>query len=960
MSKKLMLVGTVLVAALGLALPASAELIGYWNFDEGSGEIAIDQSGNGNDGILENGVEWTDGQSGYAVQFDGTDDCVNLGNAGNLSITDDFSFSMWVKISEYPTSWRNMLSKLVDDQHVEYNFRYKTATEGQFYYGTGSAAIVCMWNPTEDLPLNTWTHIAGVRKSMTHVKVYFNGVEKRSLNVTTQAISTSANVTIGRQSNNTFYFTGAIDEVALFSHAMEEAEVLSAMSGLGNKELASKPNPTDEAVDVPRDVELGWVAGEFAATHDVYLGTSFDAVAGASRGDPMDVLLSQGQTDTSYVSDELLEIGQTYYWRIDEVNAAPDNGIFEGEVWSFTVEPMSYPIENMTVTTNATYGDTAAPENTINGSGLDADDLHSDLSTDMFLGTPPEGEPVWLLYEFDGVYKLYDLLVWNYNAQFEAFLGFSVQNMTVEYSVDGVEWTVLGDVEVPQGSGAPGHALDATVDFAGVAARYVRLTLNANYGTREDLGLAEIRFSYIPVQARTPEPADNATDVSVETDLTWRAGRDAVSHEIYLGTDPDALTLADTVSTSRYVPDELALGTTYYWQINEVQDTEAWASDIWSFATEDYLVIDDFESYNDEDNVIYETWLDGWVNGTASIVGYFEAPFAEQTVVHGGRQSMPLQYDNSISPYYSEAEKDLGGLALDASGATALRLFVAGQAPPYVASDSTIAMSAIGTDIWGAADQFRYAYMSLSGDGAIVARVDGIYRSNEWVKGGVMIRESTEPGAPFAAVYLTGDYGVRYQARLESDVDAVSDSSVITDEQVAMRAPVWVKIERVGNDFNGYYSADGETWTTLVWSPQTIAMGSDVTIGIALTSHDAAISTGGSFSGIATTGGASGAWQMAEIGVAQPTDAGNDIEPLYVALEDSTGKVAVVTNPNPAAVANPAWQEWLIPYSELTGINLSNVSTMYIGVGDRNNPTSGGAGTVFIDDVAFGYPTDDD
>jgi hypothetical protein len=63
-----------------------------------------------------------------------------------------------------------------------------------------------------------------------------------------------------------------------------------------------------------------------------------------------------------------------------------------------------------------------------------------------------------------------------------------------------------------------------------------------------------------------------------------------------------------------------------------------------------------------------------------------------------------------------------------------------------------------------------------------------------------------------------------------------------------------------------------------------------------------------------------------------------------------------VTHPNAGVVGLSAWQEWLVPYSELTGINLNNVRTMYIGVGDRNNPTSGGTGTVFIDDVGFGKP----
>jgi hypothetical protein len=445
----------------------------------------------------------------------------------------------------------------------------------------------------------------------------------------------------------------------------------------------------------------------------------------------------------------------------------------------------------------------------------------------------------------------------------------------------------------------------------------------------------------------------------VDATLNWRAGRGSAVHEVYFGTDPNALELAGAVEEATLVPEALHFGATYYWRIDEVNEAEpisVWAGDLWSFATLDYATIEDFESYNDDDNRIYDTWLDGWVNETGSTVGYLEEPFAETSIVNSGRQSMPLQYDNGAAPFYSEAEYDLGGMDFDRNGADTLRLFVAGQTPPFVeTADGTILMNAIGADIWNAADEFRYAYKNLSGDGSMIARVDSLADSDVWAKGGVMIRETLEPGSAFAAVYMTGDNGVHYQARLEADVAAVSDTSVATDEQIAEREPVWVKIERVGNDFNGYYSKDGEDWTAMTWNPQTIAMANDVTIGLALTSHNATVSTGASFAGVVESGGVSGAWQTAEIGVAQPTT-GNAVAPLYVALEDMAGQVVVVTHPNSGIVGLSAWQEWLIPYSDLAGINLNSVDRMYIGVGDRDNPTAGGAGIVFIDDVGVGHP----
>jgi hypothetical protein len=78
--------------------------------------------------------------------------------------------------------------------------------------------------------------------------------------------------------------------------------------------------------------------------------------------------------------------------------------------------------------------------------------------------------------------------------------------------------------------------------------------------------------------------------------------------------------------------------------------------------------------------------------------------------------------------------------------------------------------------------------------------------------------------------------------------------------------------------------------------------------------------------------------------------------PLYVALEDTAGNVAVAAHPDPAAVGSAEWQQWQIPYSEFAGVDLSSVGTIYIGVGDRVNPTAGDAGTVVIDDIGFGNP----
>ena len=960
------------VLLMGLASVSEAQvddpsLVAWWQLDEGSGTTAGDATGNGNDGTLNAGAAWTAGTSKTGVYLDGVDDYIETPNV----LTEIGTIAFWFKPDwdgTDPEDYRLFdastsaiyffISKGANHADInpeEFGFYLEDVTDADYQ--------AIEFDPAGVIFADTWHHVA--------VTWEFGG-GSAILYLDGQEMARADNIGGFPPLNPTLRFgyetltyipiaNGAqavIDEILIYSRVFAPEEIPLLMI-TAPAELASAPSPADEATDVPRDLTLGWTPGEFAAGHDVYLGTSADDVNNASRANPLDVLVSQGQGARTYDAGRL-ELGQTYYWRVDEVNAAPDSTIFTGEVWSFTVEPLAYPIQGIVATSNGDSDAGLGPENTVNGSGLNDDDTHSTVATDMWLALPGGETPVWVLYEFDRVYKLREMQIWNYNVQFEPMLGFGLKNVTVEYSTDGAAWTVLGDVELVQATARSDYLANSIVDFDGQAVRYVKLTINSNYGGLAQYGLSEVRFLQIPTSAREPQPGDGQTNVSPETTFAWRAGREADMHEVYLGTDPNTLALIETVAEPSVTPTTLEFGTRYFWKVNEVNEAEtlrAWESGTWTFQTLEFAAIDDFESYDNDENAIYQTWIDGWVNGTGSTAGYLTEPFAETSIVNSGRQSMPLIYDNGASPSYSEIERDLEGLDLDAHGADTLRLFVAGQAPPYLEiDDSTIVMSAIGADIWNAADEFRYAYMNLSGDGSIVARVDGLYRSNEWVKGGVMIRESLEAGSTFAAVYLTADYGVRYQARLETDASAVSDSDVVTDDQVAQEAPVWVKIERVGNAFNGYYSTDGENWTSMVWSPQTIAMAGDVTIGLALTSHDSSISTGAALSGIATTGNVSGGWQTAEIGVAQPTDAGNSIEPLYVALEDSAGNVAVVTNPNAAAAGNPAWQEWLIPYSDLAGINLNNVSTVYIGVGDRDNPAAGGTGTIFVDDIGFGRP----
>jgi hypothetical protein len=725
---------------------------------------------------------------------------------------------------------------------------------------------------------------------------------------------------------------------------------------------AKSPSPEDGTKDVPMDTTISWGAGKFAATHDVYLGTVFDDVNTASRANPKGVLISQGQADATFDLEGVVDFGQTYYWRIDEVNAPPTNTIFKGKIWSFTAEPFAYPIQSVTATASSVSRPDTGPQNTVNGSGLNADDQHSVELTQMWM-TGPVG-PHWIQYEFAKVYKLDEMLVWNSNQIIEGFVGFGAKNVVVEYSTDGATWTALEGVpEFAQAPGAPAYKANTTVDFGGVVAKYVKLTIDTNWGgVAPQVSLAEVRFLYVPVQAREPQPTDGATGVLIGSQFNWRPGREATSHKVFYGADSAAVTAGTvagtTVTEHSYTPATMNFGTEYFWKVDEVGAAGTYAGDVWSFVSQEYAAIDNFESYtDDEGSRIYEFWIDGVTDGkSGSTVGYMQSPFAEKTIKLSGGQSMPLAYNNAASPFLSEAELAFGTAQnWTTNGADSLVVNFRGQAPGFAETASgNIIMSGIGADIWNVADQFRLAYKTLNGDATIVARVESIANSNVWAKGGVMIRQSIEPGSVHAFMPITpGGSGAGNGASFQHRLVAAAASTNNDNTGAVVAAPYWVKLERKGNAFTGFISPDGATWTQL-GTAQTVPMTGPVLIGLALCSHDAAVSTSAVFSNLKMTGNVTGSWQHAEIGVAQPV--GNSVEGVYLSVKDNAGKTKVVQYSDASATATVSWQQWKIPLSEFTaaGVKMNAVKSLVIGVGDKAAPKTGGTGTIFVDDIGYG------
>ncbi|MDH7598747.1 MAG: discoidin domain-containing protein [Sedimentisphaerales bacterium] len=746
--------------------------------------------------------------------------------------------------------------------------------------------------------------------------------------------------------------------------------------GLAPSQAAKRPDPSSNATDIRYDTVLSWVAGPDAVAHDVYLGTNLQDVQAASRTDPRGVLVSQGQTATSF-NPGPLAFGQTYYWRVDEIAAPPTSTIYTGSIWSFTVEPYVYPIRPTTATASSSMSPDSDPIKTIDNSGLNQADQHSTSNTDMWLSNPSEPLPAWIQYEFDNTYMFQDLLVWNSNMAIEPTIGLGAKDIEILYSQDGINWSTLGHFQLNQATGSPNYTPNTQINLQGLVAKYIKLTINSNYsGLINQTGLSEVRFFQVPTRAFYPSPANAATNVPLDATVDFRPGRLAQTHTIYLAPDQNAVSnaLATSISIqkhsfnlSQFNP---TYATTYYWRVDEVNqlaDPPTWQGNIWSFSTVPYAVVDDFEDYDDICKRIFFYWTDGLGhsgsadcsvppatgNGTGSTVGNIQPPFAERTIVNSGRQSMPFAYDNSSSPFYSETTKLLTP-AQDwtKGGVDTLTIYLRGMAPPFLEyAPGAMLLNGTGSDIYGTADQGRFIYKELHGDGSIIARVESLANTHAWAKVGVMIRESLNPDASWAYVLYAGQNGVRFQARLQTAASATSDTPIATPDQIAMRVPVWIKLERKSNLFYGYYSTDGTNWTAMAWNPQTIQMPLDVYIGIAITSHVANVVCGAKLTSISTTGNITGSWQSADLGVAQPLEAGNSPQQVYLVLKDLSGNTKLVAHPDPTVIATGAWERWDIPLTTFNNLNLKAISALTLGVGNRSNPTPNGKGTIYIDDI---------
>ena len=487
------------------------------------------------------------------------------------------------------------------------------------------------------------------------------------------------------------------------------------MLGTLQRLKASSPIPTDGALHTDTWANLNWSVGDTAVSHDVYFGDNFNDV-----NDGTAETFIGNQTLTFFVvgfpgfafPDGLVP-GTTYYWRVDEVEADGATK-HKGDVWSFTTIRPGGGIRAQYYRGGGLSGSPVINTKDANiNFNWAADSPDTILDAESF-SVRWTGE---LEVEFSEAYTFYA------NTDDGVRLWVNDQLIIDRWVDRRAPTEAKGTVELTGGQRTP--FVMEYYESGGDAVAELRW----ESPSLPKQVIPDAAFS-LPVKASGANPSTGAVDVTQTPVLEWGAGDFAASHEVYFGTDGDAVKNADASSaqykgsrnlgSESYDPGQLEWNTTYYWRVDEVNNTNAdspWTGNVWSFTTANFLIVDDMESYNDINegepgsNRIYLAWLDGFDNPAinGSIVGNFDAPFAEQTIVHSGNQSMPFEYNNAVGK--SEATLTLTDTRnWTVNGVSRLVIWYIGDAanaaePMYVVLNGSAAVindnpNAAQADVW--------------------------------------------------------------------------------------------------------------------------------------------------------------------------------------------------------------------------------------------------------------------
>ena len=736
------------LAASGLSQSVDQNLVGWWRFNDGSGTKAIDSSGNGHHGVLVNDPVWTTGIQGGALQFTGGSHVDVPGYDGVLG-SQPRTTAAWVNVTKTNAS-------IVIYGPAGGGTKWVMRTHN----GPAVLRLECGQGQTYGTTVLTdgnWHHVAAVLEDdgspdVSEIKLYVDGMlDPIAPGGTPRAINSSSGVIvqIGYDLNNTGRtFDGLMDEVRIYDRALSEAEIKGIMDNPGVVTAALTPDPDNGAVIDTNWRMLSWTPGDLAASHQVYIGESFDDV---NEGKVQPIVATGPFLLVGFSEPYLngLTPGATYYWRVDEVNEAEPGSPWKGRVWEFSVRPKTawkpvpgdgakFVDPNVDLSWSpgvgaalyyVYFGDNFADVNNATGAPFtavttydpgplemgktyywrvdeaDMQTVHKGKVWSFTTATPGGG----LLGEYFNTMDLSGQpVLTRTDPKIDFNLGAgSPEPNVVNVDAFSVRWR--GEIEIPfsevytfytrTNDGSRLWVNDQLIvdkwawvnTVVDTRSKPIRLEAGGRYSIQmewynED-GNAEAHLFWesasqpkvivpsaafsLPVRAGNPRPGNADPSAPMTPVLRWSAGLNAASHEVYFGADAAAVDAATKASpeykgsralgSESYDAGVLVSGTTYYWRIDESnKDGTTAKGSLWSFTVGDFLVVDDIESYNDLDESdpashrIYLSWIDGYGTTTnGALTGNLDVPLTERSNVHGGSQAMPLSYDNNLK--FSEA-----------------------------------------------------------------------------------------------------------------------------------------------------------------------------------------------------------------------------------------------------------------------------------------------------------------
>jgi len=336
MYNRLALVGIVVLGLV--AGSAHAELVGHWRLNEGAGAIAYDSSGNGNDGAVQGEPEWVAGMLGGALLLNGVDDYVEIPHSQILTVDNEVTVMAWVNAEAYTGVGGAAYQGIIAKSNGPRSYSLYLQGAGTLHFSTAGAGS----SSSETVPLNEWVHVTAQVAGGEH-RYFLNGEAAGSggSGIVLPGTADTANVLIGNTWEDNREFAGMIDDARIYNHALDETELQEAMTNIPFPlPMALALDPADGTMIGQPQYTLKWMGGDLAASHVVYLGESFDEV---DQG----LVEAVDTTEASLATTSIpayaagLTPGQTYYWRVDEVNDLHPESPWKGNVWSFQVQPLT-------------------------------------------------------------------------------------------------------------------------------------------------------------------------------------------------------------------------------------------------------------------------------------------------------------------------------------------------------------------------------------------------------------------------------------------------------------------------------------------------------------------------------------------------------------------------------------------------------------------------------------------